>query len=543
MNVTTNTILGWLPDSDGLEPLNAESARTKLGQLDKALFVAKSGDDLLLATDRQLTGQEADEASLPAVAYVPPVRPQSLGDASFCADHRVAYAYVGGSMANGISSVETVVALGRSGLLGFFGAAGRPLPEVAEAIARVRAELGDLPFGFNLIHQPSEPSLEAATADLYVKERVHLVETSAFLGLTLPILRYRLHGIHADAEGRIVTPNRIIAKLSRVEVAEKFMAPPPAAMIAQLVADGILTQEQALLAARVPVAQDVTAEADSGGHTDRRPAVCLIPTMLALRDRMQATHQFEQPLRVGAAGGIATPSSAAAAFAMGASYIVVGSVHQCTLEAGTSQTVREMLASTSQADTTMAPAADMFEMGVKLQVLKRGTMFPMRAARLYEIYREYNDLAAIPAAELQKLEKTIFRMPLADVWADTQRFFNERDPSQLQRAAEDPRHKMALVFRWYLGQASRWANSGTSGRQIDYQVWCGPAMGAFNEWVHGTFLQSVEARSILLVAKNLLFGAALLVRANVLAQQGIGLSAEWIGAVPRTLAEIEENGG
>ena len=29
----------------------------------------------------------------------------------------------------------------------------------------------------------------------------------------------------------------------------------------------------------------------------------------------------------------------------------------------------------------MAPAADMFEMGVKLQVLKRGTMFPMRAAQ------------------------------------------------------------------------------------------------------------------------------------------------------------------
>ena len=31
------------------------------------------------------------------------------------------------------------------------------------------------------------------------------------------------------------------------------------------------------------------------------------------------------------------------------------------------------------ADVSMAPAADMFEMGVQLQVLKRGTLFPMQA--------------------------------------------------------------------------------------------------------------------------------------------------------------------
>ena len=31
------------------------------------------------------------------------------------------------------------------------------------------------------------------------------------------------------------------------------------------------------------------------------------------------------------------------------------------------------------ADVMMAPSADMFEMGVKVQVLKTGTMFAMRA--------------------------------------------------------------------------------------------------------------------------------------------------------------------
>ena len=33
------------------------------------------------------------------------------------------------------------------------------------------------------------------------------------------------------------------------------------------------------------MAEDLTAEADSGGHTDNRPAITLLPTMLALRDR------------------------------------------------------------------------------------------------------------------------------------------------------------------------------------------------------------------------------------------------------------------
>ena len=42
---------------------------------------------------------------------------------------------------------------------------------------------------------------------------------------------------------------------------------------------------------------------------------------------------------------------------------------------------------------------------------------------------------------------------------------------------------MALVFRWYLGRSSHWANAGEPSRTVDYQVWCGPAMAAFNEWV------------------------------------------------------------
>src|SRR5690606_4321607 len=132
-----------------------------------------------------------------------------------------------------------------------------------------------------------------------------------------------------------------------------------------------------------------TVEADSGGHTDNRPALTLFPGMVALRDAIQSAHGYADPPRLGLAGGIATPDSVAAAFSMGAAYVLTGSINQACVEAGTAETVRRMLAEAGQADVIMAPAADMFEMGVKLQVLKRGTMFAMRARKLYELYRAH----------------------------------------------------------------------------------------------------------------------------------------------------------
>jgi PfaD family protein len=468
------------------------------------------------------------------VAFVPACRPQDLGDASFRSDHRLRYAYLAGAMANGIGSAEVVEAMARAGMLGFFGAAGLPVARVEAAVERLTRTLGDLPFGFNLIHSPTEPHVENAVVDLYLRHGVRLVEASAYLDLTPPVVRYRTHGIRADAAGRVVTPNRVIVKASRVEVASKFFAPAPERLLAELVNSGALTQEQARLAARVPVAQDLTAEADSGGHTDNRPLVTLLPTMLALRDRLQAHYQYDRPLRVGAAGGIATPASAAAAFAMGAAYVLTGSINQACVESGSSDAVREMLAQAEQADTAMAPAADMFEMGVKVQVLKRGTMFAMRAAKLYELYRTHAGCDDLPAAERAALEKNLFRAPLGDIWAQTRAYFLERDPGQVSRAERDAKHKMALLFRWYLGQSSRWANAGEPTRRVDYQVWCGPAMGAFNEWVKGSFLEQPRNRRIVTVARNLLYGAAVLWRLNVLRGQGFP-----VGPAGARLAPLE----
>jgi trans-AT polyketide synthase/acyltransferase/oxidoreductase domain-containing protein len=497
-------------------------------------FEGAPGSVQVLARDPR--GSEPDGSG--RVAYAPALPASNLGDPGFVAEHRLRFPYVAGAMANGIGSADLVEAMGRDGMLGFFGAAGLAPAVVDAAIDRLSRSLGDIPFGFNLIHSPQEPDLEAAIVDLYLRRGVRLVEASAYLDLTLPVVRYRVKGIARDPSGRVVAPNRIVAKVSRVEVAAKFMAPPPAAMLRELVASGEITPEQAALAGQVPMAQDITAEADSGGHTDNRPAITLLPTIAALRDRLQAQYRHATPVRVGVAGGIATPASAAAVFAMGASYIVTGSINQACVESGSSDEVRAMLAQAEQADTIMAPAADMFEMGVKVQVLKRGTMFAMRAAKLLEIYRARDGLADIPAEERAGLEKTIFRAPLEAIWEETRAFFSRRDPRQVERASRDPKHKMALVFRWYLGQSSRWANAGDPARKVDYQVWCGPSMGAFNEWAKGSFLERPENRRVVTVAYNLLYGAAVLLRAFGLRSQGVRLPVDFPGVAPLRHAEV-----
>jgi len=536
------TNLGWW-SADGVEPSsNERDQKEAVFNIHNPFYIVRKNRKLAIGVGGTgVFGKRTESAnSLPIAAYVPACRIESLGDPSFCADHGMLYPYVAGSMANGISSCDMVEAMGQNGMLGFFGSAGLPIESVESAIDRISGHFTDGPYGFDLIHSPNDPELEASLVDLYLRRGVKLVEASAYMDLTLPVVRYRVHGIHHDSAGEIVTPNRIIAKISRVEVASKFFAPPPDRFLGELVSRGDITQEQARLAAQIPMAQDLTAEADSGGHTDKRPATALFPTILALRDRMQDRFRFKQTLRVGAAGGISTPLSAAAAFAMGAAYVMTGSINQACIESGTSEDVREMLAQAQQGDVTMAPAADMFEMGVTVQVLKRGTMFAMRASKLYEAYCSFNSIQEIPASVHSMIEKNIFHDSFENIWNETRGYFLNSDPRQVERAESDPKHLMALIFRWYLGKTSRWATSGEVSRRIDYQIWCGPAMAAFNEWVKDSFLAHLDQRKVVTVALNLLYGAAVIMRINNLRSQGIMFSPHLLRVAPMEQEQIEK---
>ncbi len=456
---------------------------------------------------------------------VPAVPATALGSAAFCRAHGVRAAYVAGAMAGGIASAPLVIAMARQQLLAFFGAGGLPLTQVDAALAEIQAALpAGAPWGANLLHNPDEPAVEERTVDLYLKRGVPAISASAFMTLTPAVLRYRFGGLQPAPGGGVTGLRPVFAKVSRTEVAERFLAPPPASLLDVLVERGALTPEQAKLAATLPVAEDITAEADSGGHTDRRALMVLVPLFRDLRDRLVVTHGYAargiHP-RIGAAGGLGTPASVHAAFALGADYVLTGSINQSTVEAGTSDRVKTMLAEATMADVAQGPAPDMFELGAQVQVLSRGTMYAQRARRLYEVYREYDGLDDIPDALRAKLERSTLGRPIAEIWTETEAFWQAREPARAERARQDPKLKMALVFRWYLGMSSRWARTGEAGRARDYQIWCGPSMGAFNAWAEGGPLSQPQARRVADIAWALLTGAAQLEREAVAVRLGV----------------------
>merc|ERR1719201_1525220 len=437
------------------------------------------------------------------------------GSAAFMEQYGVKYPLYTGAMAKGIASADLVIAAGLKGMLGSLDAGGLPLHLVSAALDKIQAALPNGPYAVNLIHAPADEGLESGGVELFLKRGVRIVEASAFMKLTPWVVRYRVAGLERGPGGRTVCRNKIIFKVSRTELAALAMRPPPADMVAKLLAQGLVTAEQAALAPTVTMCDDVTVEADSGGHTDNRPLQVLLPVIIARRDAVK--RETGVHVRVGAGGGIGCPEAAAAAFAMGADFVVTGTINQMCRQSGTCDIVRKQLSEATYSDVVMAPAADMFEMGVDLQVLKKGTMFPARAKKLYELFVQYPSLDAIPADVMARLEKQVFRKPVAEVWAETVKFTLEqlKDPEKIARAEKDPKSKMSLCFRWYLSKSSGWANRGEHERALDYQVWCGPAMGAFNDFIRGTYLDPKVAGVYHDVSEaniQLLRGAAILQR-------------------------------
>lgn len=393
------------------------------------------------------------------------VYPEWLGDRRFGEAHGCRFPCIEGEMARGLATPAMVIASARHGFLGFYGAAGLETEIVRSAVREIARETEKLPWGANLIHSPYETGLERATLNMYRNEGVRRVSASAFMSLTPGIVKYAFRGAHWSNAGRIVRPNHVFAKVSRPEVAAHFIAPPPKPLLDELVRENRLTPTEVDVARYAPVAEDITAEADSGGHTDNRPLSVLLPLLTRERDRAGA-----RGIRVGAAGGLGTPAAVAAAFTTGAAYVMTGTVNQTALESGLSEAGRRMLLDAGMADFAMAPSA---------QVPRKGSLYPQRAARLYDIYRPCQCAAEIPAPVRESIKREIFRRSLADVETDVHSYFSMKRPEELRRAAGDPHRKMALIFRWYLAISSRWPITGQEDRQLDYQIWCGPAIGAF----------------------------------------------------------------
>lgn len=418
----------------------------------------------------------------------------TLGSKAFKEDFNLKYAYLSGSMYKGISSKEMAVTMGKAGFMGFFGTGGLSKDEVEEAIKYIQSELKEgQPYGMNLLNNPSEPIKEEALIDLYLSYGVKYIEASAYMNVNSALVRYRLKGLKCDDDGNVYSDNKIIAKISRPEVAEAFLSPAPDKIVKKLLDEGKITEKEAEYSKQIAMADALSVEADSGGHTDQGVAYALMPAILKLKSEMAQKYGYTKNIYIGAAGGIGTPEAAAAAFILGADYIVTGSVNQCTVEARTSDAVKDLLQQANVQDTDYAPAGDMFELGAKVQVLKKGLFFPARANKLYELYRQHSSLEDLDDKTKTQIQDRYFKRSFQEVFQDAKSFYSKED---IDRAERNPKEKMAMVFKWYFGHSTKLALSGSEDQKVDYQVHCGPSLGAFNQWVKGTEMDNWRDRNV-----------------------------------------------
>ncbi|MDO5976694.1 ACP S-malonyltransferase [Flavivirga jejuensis] len=425
-----------------------------------------------------------------------------LGSIEFRKDYNLKYAYISGAMVHGIASKELVVKMGKAGLMGFYGTGGLNLNEVENAIIYIQDQLKNgESYGFNLLNGSKEEGL----VDLFLKYKVPLIEASAYMEISSAIVRYKLKGLSQNKDGSIEKGNRIIAKISRPEVASLFLSPAPERIVQKLLSEKLISEHQADLAKFIPLADELTVEADSGGHTDQGILSTLMPAIIKERDLHIKEYDYKNNIRIGAAGGIGTPEAAVSAFILGADYILTGSINQCTVESGANEKVKQVLQDINVQDTGYAPAGDMFEMGAKIQVLKKGVFFSARANKLYDLYRHYNSIDEIDEKTRKRLEARYFKRSFDEIYKEVKKYYT---PEEISRAEKNPKQKMAYIFRWYFGYSNELALKGQVDQKVDFQVHCGPALGAFNQWVKGTSLENWRNRHVDEIAEKIMSSSA-----------------------------------
>ncbi|MBG6138642.1 hypothetical protein [Longispora fulva] len=222
----------------------------------------------------------------------------TLGSAAFRADYGVRHAYLAGALPSAVTSVELCLRLGTSGLLGFYGAEHMPLAAVDAALDELRGT----PFGMEL-----PAAHEADLVDRYLDAGVRFVDATGYTAVTPDLLRYRFSA----------GPRQLLVNVASPAAAEPFLRPlPPGA--------GLPVDVLGL-----PVATDIAVLGGNVAH---------LLALVRMRDR------FGSPTRIGYGGGLGTPEGVAAAFLLGADFVVAGSVNHPTPEAGATDEARDALA-------------------------------------------------------------------------------------------------------------------------------------------------------------------------------------------------------
>jgi trans-AT polyketide synthase, acyltransferase and oxidoreductase domains len=154
-----------------------------------------------------------------------------------------------------------------------------------------------------------------------------------------------------------------------------------------------------------------------------------------------------------------------------------------------------------------------------VQVLKKGIFFPARANKLVTLYRQHESIDEIDPKTRQQIEERYFRRSLSQVYEEA---LGACAPSDIERVERSAKIRMGLIFKRYFRDSTQWALAGDAEYKVDFQIQCGPALGAFNQWVAGTELAPWQARHVDVLAERLMSETAALLRGRFAAMQAPG---------------------
>ena len=134
---SNNTIGSWQGSDQDLK-FETEEVLETLRDLSKDCFLIEYQDKIAAANSGTfLTGIDL-ENSHPVAGFSRAISPSDFGDAGFTTTHGINSAYMAGSMANAISGIELVTAMGKAGYLASYGSGGVAPEKLLEAITAIK---------------------------------------------------------------------------------------------------------------------------------------------------------------------------------------------------------------------------------------------------------------------------------------------------------------------------------------------------------------------------------------------------------------------